>query len=654
MSANVMRTLESGVTQPERGRREMGRQPKLTIGKPGDKYEQEADRVARKVVQQINSPQNGTIEGEEKGTPQQEIQRKALTGGTRAPINLEGGIKEARGRGKPLEERIRKPMEKAMGVDFSGVRVHTDARADQLNQSIQAKAFTTGQDVFFRQGAYEPGSRRGQELIAHEMTHVVQQNGGAVQRRPIQPQQLHHRPACETPSASVCDSANKPNAENTGTRIETTEEPQNPTGTRYHLKTGIENLTGHGWDEKTCPYNFDKPGAVKAQAFTQGKVFNVAPVREIKLPLGTGHVVEQKHGRVKADQKPIDQIMMSVEHGREYESPVLGIQATHRAITCAETRTKGIPQLPTTQTEFTHQYFGLPHDKSTVKSKQIQRTKDDQPKPQPKGTVQQGKFIIWHKNDAIPGMTTIGAGPCIVISLTWKEEGICGLAHLDSDCDVDATIEYMLLSAYERAYIVAYRENNSTPGYVKFISKCEAKLAAGQGQEGTGLIGMRGSRESEKILQEGQILHQKAREYLNLVGVSSIEKLTNKGRKVATDFLTMDTKPYDLKPMMKLESRLKFDPLTICSDQPVEEISKIEDIDQLNSLLQAVIYSYINQKEQVQLPHTNKVQTICLYNLAYIIAHRVKQLQHPALESRLMDVVTKEYINFWIRSLGEK
>ena len=56
--------------------------------------------------------------------------------------------------------------------------MHTDAQSDQLNRSIQAKAFTTGQDVFFRQGAYVPGSSSGQELIAHELTHVVQQNGG--------------------------------------------------------------------------------------------------------------------------------------------------------------------------------------------------------------------------------------------------------------------------------------------------------------------------------------------------------------------------------------------------------------------------------------------------------------------------------------------
>jgi hypothetical protein len=83
----------------------------------------------------------------------------------------------------PLAENLQRSMGKAMGADFSGVKVHTDSQSDQLNKSIQARAFTTGQDVFFRQGEYNPGSRGGQELLAHELTHVVQQNGHTVQRQ---------------------------------------------------------------------------------------------------------------------------------------------------------------------------------------------------------------------------------------------------------------------------------------------------------------------------------------------------------------------------------------------------------------------------------------------------------------------------------------
>ncbi|MBU7584272.1 MAG: DUF4157 domain-containing protein [Nostoc sp. TH1S01] len=216
----------------------LGIQMKLTIGQPGDKYEQEADRVAADVVQRINAPQSEnepaqlqTKEeqseriqrdmapmipkisifppgvssppppaiqmklsirepGEEREptldqpiyTPVQPLIQRVNIGGMAASPDVEAGIQRARSGGQPLADSIREPMEQAFGADFSGVRVHTDAQADQLNQSIQAKAFTTGQDVFFRQGAYEPGSRGGQELLAHELTHVVQQGRGMMKQ----------------------------------------------------------------------------------------------------------------------------------------------------------------------------------------------------------------------------------------------------------------------------------------------------------------------------------------------------------------------------------------------------------------------------------------------------------------------------------------
>ncbi|MEH2058455.1 MAG: DUF4157 domain-containing protein [Nostoc sp.] len=112
------------------------------------------------------------------------VQRQSKTGMDATP-DMETSINQARGGGQTIADNIREPMEVAFGADFSGVKVHTDGQSDQLNRSIQARAFTTGQDVFFRQGEYNPGSRGGQELLAHELTHVVQQNGGAVQRSQV-------------------------------------------------------------------------------------------------------------------------------------------------------------------------------------------------------------------------------------------------------------------------------------------------------------------------------------------------------------------------------------------------------------------------------------------------------------------------------------
>lgn len=87
-------------------------------------------------------------------------------------------INRERGGGQSLDSTVQGKMGAAMDSDFSGVRVHTSAESDDLTRRLGAKAFTTGKDVYFREGAYVPHSANGQELIAHELTHVVQQSSG--------------------------------------------------------------------------------------------------------------------------------------------------------------------------------------------------------------------------------------------------------------------------------------------------------------------------------------------------------------------------------------------------------------------------------------------------------------------------------------------
>jgi hypothetical protein len=86
-------------------------------------------------------------------------------------------IQSKRGSGQGLPDAARRDMEGTLGDDFADVRVHTDAEADGLNKAVQAEAFTTGTDIFFRSGRYDPASDDGRKLLAHELTHVVQQRG---------------------------------------------------------------------------------------------------------------------------------------------------------------------------------------------------------------------------------------------------------------------------------------------------------------------------------------------------------------------------------------------------------------------------------------------------------------------------------------------
>jgi len=129
-------------------------QPKLILGSAHDRYEREADRVAELVAG------GGTVNTSVQGTVNTSVQQ---------------AIQEERGGGRPLPPQVRGRMERSLGADFVSVRLHTDARADQLNQALQSRAFTTGRDIFFRRGDYNPQSQAGRRLLAHELTHVVQQ-----------------------------------------------------------------------------------------------------------------------------------------------------------------------------------------------------------------------------------------------------------------------------------------------------------------------------------------------------------------------------------------------------------------------------------------------------------------------------------------------
>ncbi len=158
-------------------------QAKLTVNFPGDQYEQEADRVAEEVMRMPTVQQK---ELDEEDAP--EIMAKPLTAtvshnGFEANPEFEQQLNASRGRGEPLPPGLCGEFEDKFRADFGAVRIHRDNRANALNQAIGARAFTSGQDVFFSQGTYEPNNRGGQALLAHELTHVVQQTGFAGDKR---------------------------------------------------------------------------------------------------------------------------------------------------------------------------------------------------------------------------------------------------------------------------------------------------------------------------------------------------------------------------------------------------------------------------------------------------------------------------------------
>lgn len=209
-------------------------QTKLKVNKPGDKYEVEADQVAEQVIQKIsvsasdisstnprnennfnpkpsNSPETNApkthvssliqtqceaCEAKE-NLQEEEIQRKhephvflkadnsqeystlmsksQTSGSNPVSPHTTSQLFASKGGGKPLPKNTLSEMERGFGVDFSNVRTHTGASAIGMSKSLGAQAFTHGSDIYFDSGKFEPNSQGGKKLLAHELTHVVQQ-----------------------------------------------------------------------------------------------------------------------------------------------------------------------------------------------------------------------------------------------------------------------------------------------------------------------------------------------------------------------------------------------------------------------------------------------------------------------------------------------
>jgi hypothetical protein len=152
-------------------------QPKLSVGEAGDPYEQEADRVADQVAEHVQASKAPSIQTRLDSAPPRitPLVMRQGEGPVAASSRVEQGIQHSRGSGEAIKQPVRGTMEQALGADFSGVRIHANSDADSLNRSLNARAFTTGKDIYFKGGEYQPESPAGQKLLAHELTHVVQQ-----------------------------------------------------------------------------------------------------------------------------------------------------------------------------------------------------------------------------------------------------------------------------------------------------------------------------------------------------------------------------------------------------------------------------------------------------------------------------------------------
>ncbi len=187
-------------------------QPKLEVSTPGDQFEREADRVAGQVMRmtdpsppeihrldpspvqrmcaecedEANDAEKTTVQrkcGPCAAEEEQEVQRKEDGG---APAAATSEVSNLRGGGQPLAPAVRAFFEPRFGRDLSAVRVHAGAEAASAARSIHALAYTVGTDIVFGSGQYAPSGEEGRQLLAHELTHTIQQRGDVLRRKPAE------------------------------------------------------------------------------------------------------------------------------------------------------------------------------------------------------------------------------------------------------------------------------------------------------------------------------------------------------------------------------------------------------------------------------------------------------------------------------------
>jgi Domain of unknown function (DUF4157) len=211
-------------------------QPKLRIGPPGDAYEREADRVADAIVhdgaeapfrvsaigpgvqrachcQDDEVVQRCSCQGKDEEIVQrcscQEqddpalMQPKTAGGPARSADGFEKRVDALRGSGRPLPGDLRAFFEPRFGHDFGSVRVHTGAGASQAADAVRARAFAVGNDVVFGGGEWSPGTDAGKRLIAHELTHIVQQTPLVARRKPVVQRSLDAAEATGTDAGTI-------------------------------------------------------------------------------------------------------------------------------------------------------------------------------------------------------------------------------------------------------------------------------------------------------------------------------------------------------------------------------------------------------------------------------------------------------------------
>lgn len=174
---------KSDKKEEEKPVQKKGKEEEKPIQKKGKEEEKPVQKKSAKKEEEKpvqskcdNCEKEEKVQKKDKKEEEKPVQKKVENTESEIQNNeLEGKLDNSKGSGTGLDEKTKGEMESGFGTDFSNVKIHTDSNAVQMSQELGAQAFTNGNDVYFNQGKYNPDSKEGKHLLAHELTHTVQQ-----------------------------------------------------------------------------------------------------------------------------------------------------------------------------------------------------------------------------------------------------------------------------------------------------------------------------------------------------------------------------------------------------------------------------------------------------------------------------------------------
>ncbi|MCW3109293.1 MAG: hypothetical protein JWQ09_3799 [Segetibacter sp.] len=238
-------------------------QTKLTVNEPGDEYEQEADAIADKVMRvsvpgsrPFFNPISNIQRKCQHCEKEEKLHRKEMsTEATNADNALESYVSNLSQAGSSLPNEVRSFYEPRFEYDFSNVKIHTDSIASKSAQSINALAYTSGNNIVFNSGQYSPETDTGKRLLGHELTHVVQQNGYDISKAPIMKKGLY---------GGNCESAPSNDEEREEEHQESSKEIQ----AKHIMRKAFESTSSNRYHECEIFRQKNPSGTTIVQRFT--------------------------------------------------------------------------------------------------------------------------------------------------------------------------------------------------------------------------------------------------------------------------------------------------------------------------------------------------------------------------------------------------